>query len=339
MNKDSKATLKAVYDDILGPGDDVGEEKKTIVGDEAYKEEDYTGESTEDGVDDIDPREEEDLDDAEEEDEEDNSDESDEDSEESPEGEDSEEDDEAEERFIPDSLVEAGRRAGLTDDEIIELDATNPALLDKFISSKSSQEQKIVVPDAKETEEKKREALKKLNIDVSLLELDENTASAITPMQETLNKLVDRITELEGELGSTAKGVSELSKSQEAEFSKQIDGFFDSKVKQVPAFGMTKTATKEQQQARIEAWEVAKSIHNGSGGEIGIDKALEISVNAIKGGGDEKRVKKGIVKELTNSKKRFTSRPRGGRKKGKEKRTEEQRAVAAINEVLDSPDY
>lgn len=337
----SENSLKKVYEDILGPGDEVGEDTKTIVGDDAYKDEDYTGESLEEGVDDIDPREEGDEEEEnEEEDEEDNSDEFDEDSEESPEGEDSEEEDEDETGFIPDSLVEAGRQAGLTDDEIIELDAANPALLDKYIKANNrSEEQKIVVPDTKKTEEKEREALKKLNIDVSLLELDENTASAITPIQETLNKLVDRITELEGELGNTAKGVSDLSKGQEAEFSKQIDSFFDSKVKQVPAFGTTKTMSKEQATARSEAWEVAKSIHNGSDGAIGIDKALEISVNAIKGGGDEKRMKKSIVKELTGNKKRFTSRPRGGRKKGKERRTEEQRAVAAIDKVLDSPDY
>lgn len=331
MSDESMTDLQKVYDEILGPGEEIKDDQQTVVGDEAYTEEDYTSESLEEGVDDKDPREV-DNDDTEEVDNELTESEYDDEYEEY-----DGDDDETDEDFIPDHLVEVGRQAGLSDEEIIRLDAENPTFLESLADSKRSKEQEIVAPDTGDAteDEKKREVLSKLNIDATALELDENTAQAVTPIQEVVNKMVDRITELEEQLGHTSNGVDELSKSREAEFSNQIDGYFDSKVKDVPAFGLVKSMTQQQAKARTEAWEVARAIHNGSGGKIGLDEALETSVNALKGKVGEKQVKENLVNGLRNQKKRFTSRPRGGRRKKEPRLTEKQRALKAIDGILD----
>lgn len=330
--------LNTVYDAILGQGDPVvtedGEPEAPAKGDPAYVNPDYSGERG----DKIDPRDPTTLPKKDDEPEP----EPDEDIE--PEG-----SEEVTEEYedIPDELVAAGRQAGFSDEEIIDLDATNPAALvalAKAYKQATGPQPAAKAAPAEPTEPvpdtKAKAKAEELALTLDLAGLDDELSRVAGPVQDVVNKLIRQVADLKDKLDKTNITVDAGEKSREAEGNRQIDVFFDNVAEQVPELGTSGKLTETQTGARIYAWRIAKAIVNDSGGQVTMPEALQVGVNALKGQTKEVKLKARLASDLNKRKKQFTARPRGSRNRsGVPQQTEEQRGVAAVSKVLDDPKY
>lgn len=323
--------LNEAYDAVLGPGEPVvaiDEPKEPAKGDPAYADPDYSGK----GDNKVDPRDPTTFPKKDEPDPE-----PDEDGE--PEGSEQYED-------IPDDLVAAGRQAGFSDEEIIDLDATNPAVLTALAKAYGQAKgppaaEKAApaepAPKADTAPEKKAEELA-LKLDLAGLNDDESRIAG--PVQDVVNKLIQQVAELKGELDKTKVTVDAGEQSRQAEGNRQIDVFFDNVAKEVPELGTSGKLTEKETDARIYAWRIANAIVKDSDGKVTMNEALQVGVNALRGQVSEVKLKARLASDLNKSKSRFTARPRGSRSRpGDTKQTEEQRGIAAIGKVLDDPKY
>lgn len=328
--------LNKTYDEILGQGEPVvatEDPKEPAKGDPAYSDPDYSGQGGGDKVDPRDPSTFPEKKDGEPEPEPNDN---------EPEG--SEENTE-EYEDIPDELVAAGRQAGFSDEEIIDLDATNPAALKalaKAYKQATGPEVKKAAPAepkaaADAEPEKKAEELA-LNLD--LAGLDDELSRVAGPVQDVVTKLIKRVADLSDELGKTRNVVDAGEQHRQAEGIRQIDAFFDSQAKEVPGLGTSGKLTETETDARIYAWRIAKAMVNDSNGELVMGEALKIGVNALKGQTTEVKLKARLASDLNKRKHKFTARPRGSRRTDKDSaKTEKERGMAAIGEVLDDPKY
>ncbi len=325
--------LDKVYDNILGEsGESIAtaepEEKADAKGDPAYKEPAYDGQDGDDGVDPRDPSTKPDEDEPEDDEDE---------GEGEPEGE-----AEAEEyEDIPDELVTAGRRAGFTDEEIIDLDAEQPKVLKALAAAQKKaigpvQEKKA--PEEPKPDEKPAKKPESLELKFDLPGLDEELSQVAGPVQEAFNKLLSRVSELESGLGKTQESVAGVEKGRQAEMFRQVDVFFDKQAEQLPELGTFGELEQSHVDARMYAWNIANDLITASKGKTGLQEALKIGVNALRGQVSETKLKARVVSDLNKRKRKFSPRPRG-RRRGDKPKGEEERGMAAINEVLDDPKY
>lgn len=330
--------LNKTYDEILGQGEPVvatEEPKEPAKGDPAYSDPDYSGQGGDDKVDPRDP-----STFPEKKDDEPEPDPDDDDKE--PKG----SDDTEEYEDIPDELVAAGRQAGFSDEEIIDLDATNPAALTALAKAYKQQatgpearkEARTEPKPAADAEPEKKAEELALNLD--LAGLDDELSRVARPVQEVITKLIQEVKGLKDELGKTKNVVDDGEKHRQAEGIRRIDAFFDSKAKEVPVLGTSGKLTETETDARIYAWRIAKAMVNDSNGELVMDEALKIGVNALKGQTTEPKLKARLASDLNKRKQKFTARPRGSRRSGRDSaKSEKDRGMAAIDEVLDDPKY
>lgn len=327
--------LNKTYDEILGAGEPVvatEEPKEPAKGDAAYGNLDYSGQSG----DKVDPRDPSTFPEKK-------------DDEPEPEPDDNEPEgsvkDTEEYEDIPDELVAAGRQAGFSDEEIIDLDATNPAVLTALVKAykqatgpevkKAAQVEPKAVAD---TEPKKKDEELALNLD--LAGLDDELSRVAGPVQDVVTKLIKQVADLKDDLGKTRNVVDAGEQHRQAEGIRQIDAFFDSRAKEVPELGKSGELTETETDARIYAWRIAKAMVNDSNGELAMGEALKVGVNALRGQTNEVKLKARIASDLNKRKKQFTARPRGSRRTGGgSAKTEKERGMAAIDEVLDDPKY
>lgn len=328
--------LNTIYDTVLGQGEPVEateEPKGPAKGDPAYGDLDYSGQGGGDKVDPRDPTTLPKKDDEPEPDDDDNK---------EPEGSESVTE---EYEDIPDELVAAGRQADFSDEEIIDLDETNPAVL-KALAKAYKQATGPEVKKAAQTEpktvadtepEKKVEELA-LNLDVA--GLDDELSRVAGPIQDVVTKLIQQVKDLKGDLDKTKNVVDAGEQHRQTEGIRQIDAFFDSKAKEVPELGSSGKLTETETDARVYAWRIAKAMVNDSNGELDMGEALKVGVNALRGQTNEVKLKARIASDLNKRKKQFSARPRGQRRPGGEQaKTEKERGMAAINDVLDDPKY
>lgn len=326
--------LNKTYDDILGQGEPVvatEDPKEPAKGDPAYSDPDYSGQG---GGDKIDPRDPSTFPKKEDEPEPDNEDNE-------PEG--SEEQEEYED--IPDELVAAGRQAGFSDEEIIDLDATNPAALKALAKAykqatgpEVKKEARTEPKAAADAEPKKK--TEELALKLDLAGLDDELSRVAGPIQDVVTKLIKQVAVLEGELGKTRNVVDAGEQHRQAEGIRRIDAFFDSKAKEVPGLGTSGELTEAETDARIYAWRIAKAMVNDSNGELDMGEALKVGVDALRGQTTEVKLKARLASDLNKHKKKFSARPRGSRRTGGDSaKTETEKGMAAIDSVLDDPKY
>ncbi len=323
--------LNEVYDGILGEtGDSIAttesEPEAKAKGDPAYQDPDYSGQKG----DKVDPRDpttfpEKDAE---------------------PEPDDEPQGPEVDEEYedIPDELVAAGRQAGLTDEEIIDLDAEKPAVLKALAEAQKraigpAQEKRAPAEPAPAPDKKPEPKAESLELKFDLPGLDDELSQVAGPVQEVVNKLLNRVTQLEEGLGKTQAGMADVEKGREAEMFRQVDVFFDNQAEQLPELGNTKDLKQPHVDARIFAWNVANDLMTGSGGKTSLQDALAIGVNALRGRVSETKLKARVVSELNKQKSKFSPRPRGSRRGPDKPKGEEERGLAAINEILDDPKY
>jgi hypothetical protein len=338
MAKDEKeqtsmASLNEVYDSILGKGTPLdGTGGKSAGRDTAYDDEDYSDDSGEG----IDPRED---DSTEEEDAKDSTEDQTEDELLDDDSDDQEED--SGEEPIDDRLVEAGRRANLSDEEIVELAETKPSVLEALakaqesaarISQPNGEERPPVEPKKKAGEGK----LKKLELDLS----DADELDFSPKAKEVIEQLVKHVNELTGTLESHDKNFEVVQEQTRREGSRRIDAFFDEAAKAMPLLGNSQKLDSKHKEARLFAWRVAMGTQQAYGGKLSDEEALTIGVNALKGQLTETQVKSKIVSDLNKNKNRFIARPKGRRPiQGGQSKSAEDRAMDAINRIMDDPKY
>jgi hypothetical protein len=316
--------LNEVYNQVLGEGPAIEEQEAGAppVGtqDGAYSQEDY-GDDAEDGTDPRDPstmQEAEELQDTDEYEEEEV------------------DDDEYEE--IPVRLVEAGRAANLSERDIIELSETHPEALEalaraqeKPTPSPAPPQQNVRQED--QTQEPPAEGFEPLKLDFTEDDRDELGERSMS----IINKLVDKVNTLGSkvaEQSNVTQGIQEQSVQAKIQ---AVDNTFDGLAEEIPALGSASNLTEDQRANRIFAFGAAREAMRAYG-NLTMEQALTIGANALRGQQTDTQVKAKIISDLNKNKKRFINRGRGQRK-AKPRKSVEERALEAINGVLDDPKY
>jgi hypothetical protein len=129
-----------------------------------------------------------------------------------------------------------------------------------------------------------------------------------------------------------------VEKSREADMFRQVDVFFDKQAERAPELGNSAKFEQSAVDARMYAWGIANEIMTANS-ERGLEEALLIGVNSLRGQVSETKLKARVVGDLNKRKTKFSPRPKGGRRGGDKPMTEEERGMAAIGEVLDDPKY
>jgi hypothetical protein len=330
MAKDMEK-LNEVYKEILGEGEPLVEEVAeeatgTNQVDGAYVEEDYT----DDAGDGDDPREKQDddlLSDGEDDD----------DGYDDDDGVDDDGDDDDGEE-VPQRLVEAGLQANLSDDAITELLETRPEVLEAMARAF---EVKTVIPESNSDSKEKNlkgneenlDGFKPIKFDFDEDEIEEMGSKAVG----IIGELTKTVNELGKKVENQSQTVGNVEKQREVEQIRQIDAVFDELSKDVPELGQTASLSEKEKQNRIFAFRAASAASEVFG-ETDMKKVLAIGANALKGQQTEARVKEKLISDLDKRKKQFIGRGKS-RKKPERKKSVEERAMSAINRVLDSSDY
>lgn len=324
MPKELNDELSKVYDDTLGLESDSAPQR-----DDAYRADDedeleYSAEQEES-----------------EESDEDQFDEDEEEAEDKSEDSDETDEDEGEEEYIEPRLVQAGRRAHLSDEEIVYLAENQPGALEALarqadqLSEAYSQLGRLHRPDSEEKKEETRKAtLRKLQLDNMLVENPE-LASVGKEVQDVFNALLDKVSEMEEKVNGHEQNMGRLEQQRQAENTHRIDAFFDRHTKQIPQLGRTDNLTPEQVQARLYAHRVALGVQQVS--DISDEDALRIGLNALRGQYTDQQIKSKIKRDLEKNRRRFTGRGRG-RRRSSARRPNVDPAFEAMNKKLDEFD-
>ena len=332
-----KSDLNKVYDEILGKGEPVQVVSGSGKGvDPAYMEEDYS----DDEGSGVDPRDESTENNAEDKDIESQKESGSEESEDSEETE--EQDGEGlEEEIIPERLVQAGRMANLPDETIIELAETKPHVLEALANAhesvrqlvgKSSQLDGAKQQDGLDESKKDTKSIEKLQIDFG------NDEDFSPTAKKVVQTLVDKVNSLTEVLDKHDQGFGEIHRQRQIEGTRKIDTYFDTVAKDVPLLGKASSLTKEQTEARLFAYRIARGAQQTMDG-LSDEAALAIGVNALKGQLTEQQVRTKVVQDINSQKKRFIARPKGRRQIEAKGKSVEERSLAAISKILDDPSY
>jgi hypothetical protein len=334
MAKNTMESLNKVYDEILGAGPEIQDESaEKATGhavDGAYVDEDYS----DDAGDGTDPRvpadEDEDTEDfvgagSDEDDDLDGSDDI------------EEKDDDADEyEEIPDRLIQAGREANLSDDAIVELAESRPEALEALARAQEAAaavRQTQTRPDtAQEDVPQKPQtgaAFEPLKLELSEDDEEEMGSRAV----KLIKTLADQVNRLGSQVNEHNANLSSVQQQTQSERIRQIDSFFDTLSDDIPDLGKTGSLTQRQKQNRIFAFKSARNAMEAYGIQND-EEALAIGAKALKGQTTEAQVKERLIKDLDRNKKRFTSRG-FSRKRSDKRKSVEERAMDAINRVLD----
>lgn len=333
MAKDTMESLNKVYNEILGAGPAIQDESLSKGGrrevDGAYVDEDYS----DDAGDGKDPREE----DAFEEDEDlvggTGSDDDDDVAED-----DGDEMDDTDDGYeeIPDRLVQAGRQANLADDVIVELSETHPETLEALARAQEAAAARTQQTNQRQTtQEDKAPAadrgtgFKPIELDLSDEDEDEMGPRAV----KLIKTLADQVNKLGGQVNEHNNSLNSVQQQSQSERIRQIDSYFDTLADDIPDLGKTGSLTERQKQNRIFAFKTARNAME-SYGISNDEEALAMGAKALKGQKTEAQVKQRLIQDLDKNKKRFTARGHS-RQRPDKKMSVEQRAMAAINRVLD----
>jgi len=336
--KDTLDDLNKVYDEILGAGEPIQDDGSSSGRDEAYTEEDYS----DDAGDGVDPRDETTKNAKSTDDEpgEDADSDGPEDSDDLDEQQDDDGDDYGEEE-IDERLVQAARNFNLPDNDIIELAQSQPHVLEALAKAEERLQQATAsagrLPGAEQQDGMGQD--KGQDSDDDELKIDFGDDDEFSPTaKKVVQSLVDKVNQLNNTIKKHDKGFGDIQRQQQIEGTRRIDTYFDTAAKDVPVLGNQSSLTREQIEARKYAYRVARGAQMTMEG-LSDEDALAIGVNALKGQLTEQQVRTKVVSDLNRQKKRFTSRPRGRREAGKKGQSVEERALAAIDKILDNPEY
>ncbi|KKL20512.1 hypothetical protein LCGC14_2454710, partial [marine sediment metagenome] len=240
---------------------------------------------------------------------------------------------------IPEDMVQAARRRGFSDDDIVNLAENNTEVLEAFVRDDQQMKKLRVAPDveqkkaSKEEEKKAPEDVSKMELDLTELDLDPDVEQLIKKLEGGFNKMVDRVQKLQQNQQDREGDVESLKASAQQQANQRVDSFFDSVSEDVPALGNTKKGLSEAEvNARQYCHNIAHAVQKANG--ITDAEAFKIGVNALKGQVSETKLKAQIVGKINREKKRFTSRPKGRKTRDapKAKETPQEKGVRIIAE-------
>ena len=332
MAKDAMSELNKVYTEILGAGPEIQDDssgsgaRRDVDG--AYVDEDYS----DDAGDGKDPRE----DDLNEEDEDLVGDTGSDDDNDDIEDDGVEKDDDDGYEAIPDRLVQAGRQANLSDDAIVELSESRPEVLEALARAQEAAVQRTQQANQshKAQEDKDSTQNRGDGFEPIKLEFTDDDEDEMGPRAMKLIKtLADQVNKLGGQVNEQNNSLNSVQQQTENERIRQIDSYFDKLSDEIPDLGKTGSLTERQKQSRVFAFKTARNAME-SFGIRDDEEALAMGAKALKGQKSDAQVKRRLIEDLDKNKKRFTARGHS-RKRPDSKMTVEQRAMAAINRVLD----
>lgn len=222
-------------------------------------------------------------------------------------------DDEYEE--IDPVLVDAARRAGLQDDEIVSLAENDPYTLIKI--------RRDMVEETRQTKSKSDGTVNKDKDVQSTLKIDEIVKSLSEDEEEAekykklLSPFVDEINTLKSELGDVKGNIRES--EQESQISKvrsnvnKANDFFDNLSKDFPEFGKTESLPKDASgqylvsypavKVRSALWKVAAGFEMSG---MSFDDSLKAAQQWYKGGNAEKYAEQKLIKDLKSREKKLS---------------------------------
>jgi len=227
------------------------------------------------------------------------------------------ESEESEGDAISDRLVQAGRRAKMSDDVIVSLATNQPEVLEQLAAAqdqlsadfgKAGREttEKTELTDEKGEKEDDLFAPVKLDLDPDLFDED-MVEKVVKPFEAKINQLT-------GVLKTINDTAVSAQQAQRQEIVKAIDKHFDLRVGDYPAIGNSAELSDTQREERMKVLTMADSIGTGWNAthpdnpldmEGAIDKALDFLNNSNSTTTAELKV----IKKMDKAKKLFTSRP------------------------------
>ena len=334
MAKDTMEELNKVYNEILGAGPEIQDDSVETGGsrkvDGAYVNEDYS----DDAGDGKDPREDDAFDEDDDLDSGTGSDDDDDDVAED-DGDEKDDVDDGDEE-IPDRLVQAGRQANLADDVIVELAETHPETLEALARAHEAAAARFQQTNQRQTvqEDKTQTVNRETGFEPIKLDLSDEDEDEMGPRAVKLIKtLADQVNKLGGQVNEHNNSLNSVQQQTQSERIRQIDSYFDNLSDDIPDLGKTGSLTERQKQNRIFAFKTARNAME-SYGISNDEEALAMGAKALKGQKTDAQVKQRLIQDLDKNKKRFTARGHS-RQRSDKKMSVEQRAMAAINRVLD----
>jgi hypothetical protein len=229
---------------------------------------------------------------------------------------------------IPSEQVEAGYAAGLTEEVIVQLAETNPAVLKALAEFRSRAKEPASVEEI--SEEKVEgptvlEYVKSPELDFK----DEKVKDLFAGLVGNQNRLIDQLNQVNQVLHENKMTVLQTQKAESEKFDAFVDNYLDAKVKDCPAIGLSRSLGGEQLQTRQGIFAIAKVLSKGTWEER-LGTALKMW--NVQGSGDEAERK--LAAKLDGQKKKFSPRP-GGQKSTKDTRTAQERAMVEFDEIAE----
>jgi hypothetical protein len=213
-----------------------------------------------------------------------------------------------EEPTLPEWIYEAGRNAGLGDEDIVTLSKDNyPKLQEmgfEYLKAKAAKIDKEVIP------QKENEVAPPPKLDKVSLTLDEGVPPDVKGYLENLvknqNLLIDQINRANEKLHGYEVKSTSFEAQQQKEHIQRVDAFFDDKAEVCPQLGSSKAMNRVSEEAREQVYAISQTIKSGT-----LEQKLDKAVKAYLGmtGAAESTIRR----QLEKSKTKFSPRP-GGRK-------------------------
>ncbi len=243
------------------------------------------------------------------------------------------------EEEIPDDLVTAARSRGIDDEKIVWYYENAPEVLESLAESaelvRTSRPETGEEKPAKPAEEEaKDEPLKHINVGEQFLDLPDGVGDVVKTLQTALNEHMDVINGLKEQITASSEEMVGFRKSQQANAVRQLDEVFDAVSSKIPELGNLKTLTAPQAASRQFVHQVALAYQKET--KCSDQDAFEVGYSALRGRVSEKKLKGRIINDLEKRKKKFSPRPRGGRRNIAPQATDERtRVEGVIGEHLD----
>ena len=237
-----------------------------------------------------------------------------------------------EEPSLPEWIYEAGRNAGLEDNDIVSLSKDNyPKLQEmgfEYLKAKAAKIDKDVIP------QKENEVAPPPKLDKVSLTLDDGVPPDVKGYLENLvknqNVLIDQINKANEKLHGYEVKSTSFEAQQQKEHIQRVDAFFDEKSEVCPQLGNSKAMNRMSEEAREQVYAISQTIKSGT-----LEQKLDKAVKAYLGmtGAAESTIRK----QLEKSKTKFSPRP-GGRKTNTKFETKEDEAfdyfMETYNEMM-----
>lgn len=223
---------------------------------------------------------------------------------------------------IPQEQINIARRLGWSDDYIVEVANSNPEILEDMVTLAGRQIQQPQVETKVEPAPKEKQEVKgvdKVELDAEALKKmkdsygDEVVDSVILPLMGGLNKTIDQLNTLRGQVS----GVEETNQANQAEKNfNEANTVFDGLTQTFTIFGKTDElprladgkydVSSPAVQVRGEVFKVAMAFQTSG---MSWTDSLKNAVRWYQGEHAEKSLERKIVKGLIDRKKKFSPRP------------------------------